>query len=185
MDVNRLTFNEIASIKVGINLSRGKEFFPESSIYTLKDQEIDLVSSTSDKVRNCQNATNSYSVKEGEIIINLGTRKCSIVSKVNEGKIIKNSFAKIELNNSYVNPWFLCYFINESPVFKESISTEVVSIIRPLSVAILATTEITLPSFENQQAIGVIYHNICRISYLNKSRNELLIKVLNKIQNTK
>ncbi len=182
---NTHILSEFASIKVGINLSRGSGGYPESEIYTLKDQEIDLTSPLQEEQCSTLKEATGYSVKEGDIIVNLGMRRCSIVSKVNDGKIIKNTFAKIELKDSCIAPWFLCYFINESQDFKENISTEVVSVIRPLSVSILGNIRISLPSIEKQKAIGVIYHSLSRIKYLNRTRNELLMKAMNKISTSK
>lgn len=182
---NTHILSEIASIKVGINLSRGSGAYPESKIYTLKDQEIDLTSAIHEEQCGILKEATGYSVKEGDIIINLGMRRCSIVSKVNDGKIIKNTFAKIELKYPCIDPWFMCYFINESQDFKENISTEVVSVIRPLSVAILGNIRITLPTIEKQKAIGVIYHSLSRITYLNRTRDELLMKAMSKISTSK
>ncbi len=184
MSPRKVAIDDIANIKVGINLSRGAESPPDTSIYTLKDQEDDLTSTVHTKPGNTIKESKNYIIKEGDIIINLGVRKCSVVSKENSGKIIKNTFAKIELTDSFIDPWFLCYFINESPDFKKSIATDVIGVIRPLSVAILGKAEIVLPSPESQKAIGIIYHDLCRISYLNTVRKELLMNAINKISTT-
>lgn len=177
-----VSINNIARLSAGINLSRGKDIVPESSVYSMKDHESDLASGQSFQpcLNNLDNRE-SHVIKAGDIVVNLGTRRCSIVTKNNENKIIKNSFVKIELTDSFIDPWFLCYSINESSIFKESISTDVLSVIRPLSVSILGKAWIYLPTMAEQKTIGNIYRNLCRIRYLNKKRNELLDKALNRL----
>lgn len=184
MIARKVSIKDIANIKVGINLSRGNESPKESTIYTLKNQEDDLISAAHTKSDTEPGDSRNYVTKEGDIIVNLGVRKCSIVSKQNSGRIIKNTFARIELTDSFIDSWFLCYFINESPVFKKSIATEVMDVIRPLSAAILGNAEISLPGLEAQKTIGIIYHDLCRIDYLNKQRKELLMKAMDKISTT-
>ena len=182
MKQRTLSINKIARLSAGINLSRGKDVVPESSVYSMRDQESDLSSGCVFKpcIYNPDNKE-THVLKAGDIVVNLGTRKCSIVTKDNENKIIKNSFVKIELTDFFIDSWFLCYSINESPVFKESISTDVLSVIRPLSVSILGRAQICIPSMDLQQKIGAIYRGLCRIRYLNEKRNELLDKVLNSL----
>lgn len=177
--------NDIAKLSAGINLSRERNAMPESSVYTSKNHETDLVSGFSEQsLYNIDIRKESHILKAGDIIVNLGTRRCAVVSRENEDKIIRNSFVKIELKNSFIYPWFLCYSINESSIFKESIKTDVLSVVRPLSVSILGRARLYLPDMDTQKRIGDSYRDLCRVRYLTEKRNELLMTAFNKIVNT-
>lgn len=180
-----VSINDIAKLSVGINLSRERNPMPESSVYTSKNHEADLLSGFSELPPYDKDVRKeSHVLKAGDIIVNLGTRRCAIVSRENENKIIRNSFVKIEVNDSYIYPWFLCYLINESNLFKESIETDVLSVVRPLSVSILGRARLYLPDMDTQKRIGDAYRALCRARYLNEKRNELLMTAFNKIVNT-
>lgn len=180
-----VAINDIAKLSAGINLSRERTPMPESSVYTSRNHDADLVSGYSEKsTDNIDIRKESHILKAGDIVVNLGTRRCAIVSRENENKIIRNSFVKIELKDSCVYPWFLCYSINESSLFRESIETDVLSAVRPLSVSILGKARLYLPDMDIQKIIGDTYRDLCRVRYLNEKRNELLMTAFNKIVNT-
>lgn len=180
-----VSISDIANLNAGINLSRGKNPMPESSVYTSKNHESDLVSGYLKLPPNNKDIRKeSHILKAGDIIVNLGTRRCAIASRENENKILRNSFVKIELKNSFIYPWFLCYSINESSLFRESIETDVLSVVRPLSVSILGKARLYLPDMGIQKIIGDTYRDLCRVRYLNEKRNELLMTAFNKIVNT-
>lgn len=185
MQQKTVSINDIAKLSAGINLSRERNPMPESSVYTSKNHEADLVSGYAELPPYDKKDVRkeSHILKAGDIIVNLGTRRCAIVSRENENKIIRNSFVKIEVNDSFIYPWFLCYSINESSLFKESIETDVLSVVRPLSVSILGKARLHLPDMDTQKRIGDAYHALCRVRYLNEKRNELLMTAFNKIVN--
>lgn len=180
MEQKIVSLNDIAKLSAGINLSRDKNPAPESSVYSSKDHETDLTLGYSGQCHEYnQTKKENHILKAGDIVVNLGTRRCTIVSMGNENKVIKNSFVKIEPSSSLIYPWFLCYAINESALFKESIATDVLSIVRPLSVSILGNAQLYLPDTDTQKILGDIYRDLCRVKALNEKRNKLLMEAFN------
>lgn len=180
-----VTVNDIAKLSVGLNLSRGDSSYPPCALYSLKDLESDLEgSSPGNPVTNASISNDYYVTKENDIVMNLTTKTCAIVGNENQGKILKNAFVKITLNEELIDPWYFCYAINSSNLFKKSISTEVLTAVRPLTISILGNASIELPSRKNQTAIGLIYKDICKLNYLNKKKQLFLSQSLNKITET-
>ena len=175
-----VTVNDIAMLSIGLNLSREENHYPSNSLYSTKDLESDLESSSKKTVLN-PTTSEEYITKPNDIVMSLATKICTVVSQENQNKILKNAFVKITLDEGKVDPWYFCYAINVSNLFKQSISSEVLSIVRPLTISILGNASIKLPTIENQKAIGSIYKNICRINYLNKRKQLLLSQALNNI----
>ncbi len=175
-----VTINDIARLSVGVNTSRISGSYPPSSFYNTSDQAQDIANSTLKKDSSLHDEKTSYALREGDIVVNLASLRCSIVSSLNAGKIMKNTFVKLELTVPFIDPWFLCYSINVSTHFKKSISPDG-SVIRAYSATMLGRAEIYLPAFNKQQAVGTIYRDLCRIDFLKNTRSELIFKALNKI----
>ena len=177
-----VTVNDIAKLYLGLNLSRGESSYPANALYSLKDLESDLESSSGNATANNNSTSNEfYITKTNDIVMNLTTKTCAIVGRKNEGKILKNAFVKIILDETLVDPWYFCYAINNSTLFKQSISTEVLTIVRPLSISILGNASIALPSISTQQKIGTIYKSICKLNCLYKQKQVFLSQALKKL----
>lgn len=174
---------DIANIYAGKNLSRGDEVFSEAVVYSQKDLEDDLVCSNTQTILSNKmlGLKDNYITKSSDIIMNLISRTCAIVSPSNENKLIKNSFVKIQLVTTEIDPWYFCYVVNESEIFKKSIIPEVVSLVRPLSVSILGNSKIKLPSLSNQKKLGIMYKNLCRQRFLSHKKEQLLLTAINEI----
>ncbi len=177
-----VTVNDIAKLSVGLNLSRGENSYPSSTLYSLKDLESDLEgSSQNNNIPSASISTDYYITKTNDVIMNLATKTCAIVGNENQGKILKNAFVKINLYKDKVDPWYFCYAINSSSIFKQSISTDVLTVVRPLTISILGNATIKLPNLKDQKAIGSIYKSLCKLNHLYKKRQFLLSQALNKI----
>ena len=175
---------DISHVLSGINLSRMNESYPDSCMYALNDMENDLYCIDSDtpntklvKQKEC------YLTKSGDIIINLTTKTCSIVRECNANKLLRNAFVKVVVDKEIIDPWYFCFCINESLEFKRSISPEILSSVRPLSVSILGNAVITLPDIKKQWVVGKMYKNLCRLKYLNNQKHLMFLKLINYISN--
>lgn len=183
MNSQIVCIKDVANIYAGKNLSRGDEVFPETIVYSQKDLEDDLVCNNiqTESSRLALEQKDNYITKSGDIVISLVSRTCAIVNPANENKLLKNSFVRIHLTNSEIDPWYFCYVINESDFFKKSIIPEIVSQVRPLSVSILGNAQILLPSISNQKKLGTVYKNLCRQRFLNNEKENLLLTAINEI----
>ncbi|NUH86238.1 hypothetical protein HUN92_21565 [Bacillus firmus] len=95
--------------------------------------------------------------KEGMILINLTAHKAVSVRPEHAGKLITSNFAVIETNEK-LNPLYFEWYFNEHPSCRKHlrIATQG-SIVSALSIQMLRSLEIELPSLRNQEKLGHIY----------------------------
>lgn len=184
---NRLKLGDIIEFRSGINVSRLSTDIPKSYVYSFDDLMSDI--SQIGGISNIPDLGSNYDqLHEGELILGLASCRASIITKRNTGKILKNTEAKCIINESYehtLDLWYLCYFFNEDPIFKESISNIVVgTTARFITISRLQNLYFCFPNIKKQRKIGIIYKDICRLEYLRKKRDmlqkELLLNILNK-----
>lgn len=174
---NTIPLKDIINFTVGENFTRSLTNISKEQIYSAEDMDNDLNQINGPpKYEKC----NSKNItKEGDIIIALVSNKAAIVTKTNANKGLKNTAAKCELiNKEYIiDPWYFCYFINESSEFKAAKASGRIGTIRVLTITELSKLEIKLPSLSTQKRIGKTYKNLCRLNYLMNYR----ITIINKI----
>lgn len=174
------TLLELMELKNGVNLSRGTVTVLDSLIYTNENLEKDLVCSNNVISKESLDL-DPWSLKAGNIVINLVTGRSSVVSEKNVGKTIKNVFACCKILDPVylLDPWFFCYYINESKTFKDAQKAGLIGGgVRPLSIKDLQVLQIKLPTIETQKKIGNFYKKLCRYNFLSNEKQELITSLL-------
>lgn len=82
----------------------------------------------------------------------------AILSDANKEKIISQIFAIIRIDVSRLNPWYLCYLLNQSQIVAQQCNRCLQgSVIARLSAQQMKQVEIPLPDMEMQQKMGQLY----------------------------
>jgi restriction endonuclease S subunit len=174
-----MKLEEIVTVKIGRNLSRGSEKGDLTLVaYSYEDLMNDLNglyldSQTSAYHRNSGHK-NVYLSRAGEVVFSFVSSKAGIVSNANQGKIINQNFAKLIVEHNHLDHRYLCYVLNESDEMKrqKAISMQG-SIVRKFTPSILKELEIKLPSIEKQRTIGQAYFLLRKRQALAKKQIEL------------
>lgn len=145
-------------------------------IETITMQELNYIANVSDdlpvaKFINVQgDKIGTYSLtKKYDVVVGLSSGKAIVIESNRADKLILSNLAIIRIMDmSKVDPYYLCWFINDNPAALKQIkklkqATTAVSII-PLNM--LKSLEVTLLHIEKQRAIG-------KISELKRQRDRL------------
>lgn len=157
-----MKFEDVITVKIGRNLSRGNEKYdPTLVAYSYDDLIEDLDGSflNSRKLKTLNNDSwTSYLSNYGEVVFSFVSSKASIVSERTQGKIINQNFAKLTFDSNRIDPRYLCYLLNESQSMKKQMSISMQgSTVPKLTPGILKELEIQLPHLEKQQLVGEAY----------------------------
>lgn len=151
---------QIADIKSGINTIRlnGKEWLDLYSVnHFLSDfNKMYLAQRDNDIIY--------YQISKGD-----NGSFATVISDRNQDKKINQSFALIKPNLSLVDPFYLCYALNESQDIKRqrSYSTQG-SLVTRISPKTLKSFQITLPPMDTQVRLGKAYALAIYNHYLQK-----------------
>jgi restriction endonuclease S subunit len=174
--VNIMTFS------AGPNLSRNKEKLPEDFSYNVASIEEDLSQSGGKSPESTGAPPGGYSTLEGDLIVGMIKGKAAVVSAVNAGKYLNSNFVKCSYDSNSLDPWFFCYWLNESQealfqrcrTFGRAIFTQ----------SSLELLEISLPDIKTQRAVGEIYKNSMRCQYLmDEKKRQFSMMMLQIIKN--
>ncbi|GAB3803693.1 restriction endonuclease subunit S [Virgibacillus kimchii] len=174
-----MKLENVVTVKVGRNLSRGNEIHNQSlETYSYEDLTHDLdglfLNSKSSNSKENESEKDSYLSKTGEVVFSFVSSKAAIVSDVNEGKVINQNFAKLLIEHENLDCSYLCYVLNESPSMKKQMAISMQgSTIRKLTPSILKALNIQLPSMEKQETIGRAYLNLKKRQALAKQQADL------------
>lgn len=174
----KIPLKNIINFKVGENLTRSStERIPKELIYSAEDMENDLNQITTPSIDKIWNGL--VSTQEGDLILALVSNKAAIVTRASVNKGLKNTMARCELidGKNIIDPWYFCYFINESSEFKIAKASGLIGAARVLTIAELTNFEIKLPSLSTQKKIGKIYKTLCRLNYLRNCRTTIINKI--------
>lgn len=173
-----LHLKDIFNFTVGENYTRSLDPIKKEQIYSAEDMSSDLNQiKTPSKYIKC--SSKSFT-QEDDIILALVSNKAAIVTTTNVNKGLKNTMVKCECKNNQniIDPWFFCYFINESLDFKAAKTSGLIGMARGiLTVKELENLKIKLPSISIQVKIGRTYKNLCRLNYLNDYKKKLINKI--------
>ncbi|RPJ97635.1 hypothetical protein BSBH6_01432 [Bacillus subtilis] len=173
-----MRLEEIVTVKIGRNLSRGHEKIdPTLVAYTYEDLINDLDGSFLDsQVRPDaeQNHQESYLSSAGDVVFSFVSSKAGLVSNLHHGKVINQNFAKLMIEHHELDSRYLCYALNESQAMKKQMAISMQgSTVPKLTPAILKELEIKLPSIEKQRMIGNAYFCLRKRQALAKKQAEL------------
>lgn len=167
-----MELQSLANIIQG-NIPTRIEVTTGQSIETITMQELNYIANVSDDLPIAKYITvqgdkiETYSLtKEYDVVVGLSSGKAIVIENNRAGKLILSNLAIIRIKDmSKVNPYYLCWFINNNraAIKKMQQGTSAVSII-PLSM--LKSFEVTLLPIETQRTIG-------KISELKRQRDRL------------
>ena len=187
-----MKIDDLIQVKIGRNLSRGSvkdniSLVPYSYEDLINDLDgLFLDSQVSTNSRN-SNQKESYLSYPGEILFSFVSSKAGIVSKMNQGKIINQNFAKLIINHNYLDSKYLCFVLNESYSMKKQMAISMQGTNVPkLTPSILKDLEIEVPSMEKQKKIGKAYFILRKRQALAKKQldleEQLCLEVLKKLE---
>ncbi|PEU68113.1 restriction endonuclease subunit S [Priestia megaterium] len=174
-----MKFEDIVTVRIGRNLSRGNEKNDMTLVaYSYEDLMNDLDGSFLDSKASSHsgnsNHKDSYLSNAGDVVFSFVSSKAGIVSDLNQGKIINQNFAKLIIEHDHLDSSYLCYVLNESYSMKKQMAISMQgSTVPKLTPAILKELEITLPSIEKQRTIGKVYFSLRKRQALSKKQAEL------------
>lgn len=174
-----MKFEDIVTVKIGRNLSRGNEKNDLTLVaYSFEDLINDLDGSFLDSQPSYVSKhlihDHGYLTNTGDVVFSFVSSKAGIVSDLNKGKIINQNFAKLIIEHDQLDSSYLCYSLNESYSIKRQMAVFMQgSTVPKLTPAILKELEIQLPSFEKQQIIGKAYLSLRKRQALAKKQAEL------------
>lgn len=174
-----MKLEDIVTIKIGRNLSRGSEKNDLTLVaYSFEDLINDLDGSFLDSQASSYTEISSqkegYLSSAGDVVFSFVSSKAGIVSDLNQGKIINQNFAKLIIEHDQLDSSYLCYALNESYSMKKQMAISMQgSTVPKLTPAILKELEIKLPSIEKQRTIGKAYFFLRKRHALAKKQAEL------------
>jgi restriction endonuclease S subunit len=188
-----MKLEDVVTVKIGRNLSRGNEKSDFNLVaYSYEDliQDLDgsfLDSKVADYSVN-SNDENGYLSHAGEVVFSFVSSKAGIVSDVNQGKILNQNFAKLIIEHDGLDSSYLCYALNESYSMKKQMAISMQgSTVPKLTPSILKELELTLPTLEKQRTIGKAYFFLRKQQALAKKQAELeeqlYLEMLRKLDN--
>lgn len=170
--------NEIVTIKLGLNFSRLSQEEKEAiSAYTNTDLLNDLNGiGQFDILEEDLNKNNSstHKVFSGDVVYSFINSICGIVGNANNGKIINQNFAKIELKNDFIDKKYLCYLLNkDKEINLEKKVAMQGSVLKKLSPASIRNFNVELPDINRQVEIGNLYFDFIKRQALIRKQYEL------------
>lgn len=151
-----MKLNDLADLEMGLNSTKFRNV-SKDEIYKATDINHDLEIG----YVGIPNEENENKVIAGDLVIHLMTKQATVVSLDNSGKYFPQQLVKLKIDRTRVNPWYLCYVINESTSIKHQLY-QYGAFTKSLPTKIIKGIEIDLPSIEEQESIGEIYRRtIC------------------------
>lgn len=168
-----MKLEDVASLKAGLNSSIIKRKGQADNQYQSDDLGDDLFLGTPAKKNSAD--TEKRLVQEGDLVVNLNrtNNPAAIVSAKNAGKIVSQRIVQIDWDEEKVDPWYLCYVLNESTTIKRQIyvirdSTTILNV----GVRYLNSLKLKLPALDQQRQIGESYRQLLIALRLQKERIE-------------
>jgi restriction endonuclease S subunit len=174
-----MKLEDIVTVKVGRNLSRGNEMHNQSyETYSYQDlmHDLDGLFPDSTSCIHNENAREkaSYLSSSGEVVFSFVSSKAAIVSDVNKGKMMNQNFAKLIIEHKQLDHSYLCYVLNESHAMKRQMEISMQgSTVRKLTPAILKSLDMKLPDMGKQQTIGKAYLKLKKRQALARKQADL------------
>ena len=126
------------------------------------------------KLKNC------VFTKEFDVVIGLTMQKAMVISKERADKLLLSNFALIQINDtSILDPFYLCWLINESVSFRKKLTMNTQGSAWVTSLSSIRELEIPLIEIGKQRKIGKLYTmttNKYKLDKLIADKKEILMK---------
>lgn len=119
-------------------------------------------------------------VHTGDIVINMMTSECVIVSQQHHESILPYNYTHIEIDTAHIDANYFVYWMNASSQAKSQLNQfkQGGSLVKKLTLNQLKQLKMTLPPLEQQQRIGKLDERRRYLKYLQAKRNYLMDQFL-------
>ncbi|MEN2011310.1 restriction endonuclease subunit S [Staphylococcus hominis] len=119
-------------------------------------------------------------VHTGDIVINMMTSECVIVSQQHHDSILPYNYTHIEIDTAYIDANYFVYWMNASSQAKSQLNQfkQGGSLVKKLTLNQLKQLKMTLPPLEQQQRIGKLDEQRRYLKYLQAKRTYLMDQFL-------
>ena len=158
-----MKLGDILQVVAGPNASRIKSMYTEEQMYTVSNLEDDLAQIEYD-VPAVDSVQAELLTSENDLVVSMIRQEAAIVTRVNVGKVLNSNFVKCEFKRKQVDPWFICYWLNESDDVKKQNHNR--DMLKSYTAATLMDLSIALPEIARQREIGKGYKALKHMQYL-------------------
>lgn len=119
-------------------------------------------------------------VHTGDIVINMMTSECVIVSQQHHDSILPYNYTHIEIDTAHIDANYFVYWMNASSQAKSQLNQfkQGGSLVKKLTLNQLKQLKMTLPPLEQQQRIGKLDERRRYLKYLQAKRTYLMDQFL-------
>ena len=119
-------------------------------------------------------------VHTGDIVINMMTSECVIVSQQHHESILPYNYTHIEIDTAHIDANYFVYWMNASSQAKSQLNQfkQGGSLVKKLTLNQLKQLKMTLPPLEQQQCIGKLDERRRHLKYLQAKRTYLMDQFL-------
>ncbi|WP_322781316.1 restriction endonuclease subunit S [Staphylococcus haemolyticus] len=119
-------------------------------------------------------------VHTGDIVINMMTSECVIVSQQHHESILPYNYTHIEIDIAHIDANYFVYWMNASSQAKSQLNQfkQGGSLVKKLTLNQLKQLKMTLPPLEQQQRIGKLDERRRHLKYLQAKRTYLMDQFL-------
>ena len=119
-------------------------------------------------------------VHTGDIVINMMTSECVIVSQQHHESILPYNYTHIEIDTAHIDANYFVYWMNASSQAKSQLNQfkQGGSLVKKLTLNQLRQLKMTLPPLEQQQRIGKLNERRRYLKYLQAKRTYLMDQFL-------
>lgn len=119
-------------------------------------------------------------VYTGDIVINMMTSECVIVSQQHHESILPYNYTHIEIDTAHIDANYFVYWMNASSQAKSQLNQfkQGGSLVKKLTLNQLKQLKMTLPPLEQQQRIGKLDERRRHLKYLQAKRTYLMDQFL-------
>ena len=119
-------------------------------------------------------------VHTGDIVINMMTSECVIVSQQHHESILPYNYTHIEIDTARIDANYFVYWMNASSQAKSQLNQfkQGGSLVKKLTLNQLKQLKMTLPPLEQQQRIGKLDERRRHLKYLQAKRSYLMDQFL-------
>lgn len=119
-------------------------------------------------------------IHTGDIVINMMTSECVIVSQQHHESILPYNYTHIEIDTARIDANYFVYWMNASSQAKSQLNQfkQGGSLVKKLTLNQLKQLKMTLPPLEQQQRIGKLDVRRRRLKYLQAKRTYLMDQFL-------
>ena len=158
-----MKLDDILQVTAGPNASRIKNIYTEEQMYTVGNLEDDLAQIECDSFET-KTIQAELLTNEDDLVVSMIRQEAAVVSRGNVGRVLNSNFVKCEFQSEQVDPWFICYWLNESDAVKREKHDK--SLSRSYTAATLLDLPVTLPDIATQYEIGKSYKELKHMQYL-------------------